>query len=110
MPSPRAVAGVTQALIPFARLQPREVLLITPLMSFVQQGQELQAGSLPAPGPALALRLLTPAPGWELSTVWGDPHSLLSSHVPASSSLWAQGTPKWDQSSPGHPWGTLSYH
>lgn len=54
MPSPRAVAGVTQALIPFARLQPREVLLITPLTSFVQQGQELCQGLVPALAPTEA--------------------------------------------------------
>lgn len=66
MPSPRAVAGVTQALIPFARLQPREVLLITSLTSFVQRGQEPQGGALPGPRPCpgpevLAAELLTPS-------------------------------------------------
>lgn len=114
MPSPRAVAGVTQALIPFARLQPREVLLITPLTSFVQQGQEPQAGALPGLVPALAPGLLTPsiptrggagsARGWELPLPAAS-RARMSQPVPVCG---LRAHPKYDQSScrgPGHPRG-----
>lgn len=62
-------------------------------MSFVQQGQEPQAGALPGPGPCPGSEAAHPmpagqsagsAPGWELTAVWGAPCSLLSWHVPAS--------------------------